>query len=465
MNILHTVRGLLLAVLLLNAAAPAAAPAAAARLPQALPALFIEPAPGNTAEPSARPAAAPGAQRERFVMLDRAALDRVQPPAAIDLNLFPDLRLTAQIDSLSRRDATEMWTAHLPGQPGGQVFAVVQDGQLSLDVQLADGYYQVRPAGNGLHTIQQIDQSAYPEELPPIEIDAGPQAGLDAAAAGSPDASAAPDDGSQIDVLVAWTPAAERAAGGAAAIQSLINLAVLETNASYTNSGVHQRIKLVKMVRTEYLQSGSLQTDLLRLQAAGDKHMDELHTLRDAYHADLVSLIIKADDYCGLAYHMSSVSSAFAANGFSVVASSCATGYYSFAHELGHNMGARHDWYIDDARTPQRYAHGYVNPAGGWRTIMSYNDLCRVRGISCTRIPYWSNPAVSYNGAPTGVAVGTDASCTADNKNNPACDADDHRTLNDTAVVVANFRQSVPLVPPAPFWEADHYLVLPVIRK
>ena len=110
--------------------------------------------------------------------------------------------------------------------------------------------------------------------------------------------------------------------------------------------------------------------------------------------------------YCGLGYFMQTVSASFAPNAYSVVAHSCATGYYSFGHELGHNMSAHHDWYVYAGILPFTYIHGHVNLAGRWRTIMAYNTKCADSGSNCTRVPYWSNPAVNYLGVPTGVAAG-----------------------------------------------------------
>ena len=121
------------------------------------------------------------------------------------------------------------------------------------------------------------------------------------------------------------------------------------------------------------------------------------------------------------------VSSTFAASAFTVVRRSCATGYYSFGHELGHNMSAHHDCYVNTTAQPYPYIHGYVNTADRWRTIMAYNDECYDAGFNCTRIPYWSNPSVSYNGDPMGEEDG-------------GCDANNAKTLDNTASTVAAFR-------------------------
>ena len=122
------------------------------------------------------------------------------------------------------------------------------------------------------------------------------------------------------------------------------------------------------------------------------------------------------------------VSPSFESHGFSVVALSCATGYYSFAHELAHNMAARHDRYIDQTdNKPYTYNHGYYSSNNAWRTIMAYGDGCG----GCPRIQYFSNPGLNYGGLPMGRAEGlTNA-------------ADNHKALNNTARTIANFRQTI----------------------
>jgi hypothetical protein len=141
-------------------------------------------------------------------------------------------------------------------------------------------------------------------------------------------------------------------------------------------------------------------------------------------------------DACGIGYLMTNVSTAFASSGFSVVMRNCATGYYSFGHEMGHNMGATHDRYVNDGDGAYTYSHGYVYKPAKWRTVMAYNDECKDNGYDCTRIQYWSNPNVNYQQVPTGIS-----------QNASNSSANNALTLNNTASTVANFRASISPTP------------------
>ena len=110
--------------------------------------------------------------------------------------------------------------------------------------------------------------------------------------------------------------------------------------------------------------------------------MQSVAAKRKSEKADLVALIINKSDYCGLADQIMATS----ATAFAVVYYDCATDYYSFAHELGHLMGARHIEQDDPGTTPFPYGHGLrhdVSPA--WRTVMAY-ELSHSEWLSKTPI-------------------------------------------------------------------------------
>jgi hypothetical protein len=116
---------------------------------------------------------------------------------------------------------------------------------------------------------------------------------------------------------------------------------------------------------------------------------------------------------------LASAIGATSSTAFAAVYHGCATGYYSFGHEIGHLQAARHDPNNDPTTTPYAYGHGYQYAAGNWRTIMAYN--C---SGGCTRINWWSNPNKTRGGVPMGTAS----------------QSDNTRVLNITSPIMANFK-------------------------
>lgn len=202
----------------------------------------------------------------------------------------------------------------------------------------------------------------------------------------------------KIRVLVLYTPNAQSSVSN---IKNTILTAVTLTNQSFINSKINYRIELVYAGRTNYTELGYV-TDLLRFSGTGDGYMDEVHTLRNKYSADVCVLLIKDPEYCGLA--PKPVTGVTAYEAFCVVSthSTCMTTNYSFAHEIGHLLGCDHDPSNVNGFSFFAYGHGYVNPSKTWRTIMAYQPNSF---DNCHRLLYWSNPNVTYGGEPMGTVA------------------------------------------------------------
>jgi hypothetical protein len=223
------------------------------------------------------------------------------------------------------------------------------------------------------------------------------------------------------DVLVVYTPAAAAANGGSVAIAGLIEAGILDANIALKNSQAPNRLRLVAIYGYDFPESGDIFTDLDTLTDPVDGVGDFVHTLRDLFAADLVQLVADAPGACGLAWLFENDPS----RGFSVVDAACLANYTP-AHEIGHNFGACHavgdgGGCEDGGYFPFSNGHRYFGDSSTlWRTVMAY--------APGTRIPYYSNPSVLFDGEPVGVPGSAPTS------------ADNTRTIQLTAAAVSNFR-------------------------
>ncbi|UXI65850.1 M12 family metallo-peptidase [Tahibacter amnicola] len=226
------------------------------------------------------------------------------------------------------------------------------------------------------------------------------------------------------NVLVVYTPAAQSAHGN---IPLLAQNAIAQANQAYINSQVHNlKLNLVGARQVSYTESntmsGSSTTDLVRLNGNGDGFMDIVHTWRTELGADVIVLLTGSLP-SGIAGQATSIM-ANASNPFAVVHYNYATSNFTFAHEVGHLQGARHNPEADPGTSPFAHGHGAQRPLYNYRTVMAYN--CN---SNCPRVGHFSNPDVKYNGRKTG-----DHS----QRNNA-------RVLRDTACTVSNFTPVAPL--------------------
>ena len=384
----------------------------------------------------------PKPKRSRFVEPDFAALDapslRKNEQMKLERNLtvalFDDKIVHVELDKVERNAiGASIWSGRIEGDDQSAVTIVVKDQALVATISTLAERFMIEPTEDGRHEAFELDLAAFPKESEPVRTaSAGRTIAADAIAV---DGITVNDSAAFIDVLVAYTDDVRSSLGGTAGAQTAATNAIAAANTAYQNSGVTPRLRLAGTAEVSYAENGNLSGTLGHLAGAFDGNMDELHALRNQVGADAVSLlVINGGGFCGIAYLMTSPSANFASSAFSVVPNNCAVGNLSFPHELGHNFGLEHDRFVSPGGDPAYpYGFGYVDTNNQFRDIMAYATQCG----SCSRIPYFSNPNLTYFNRPLGVSY----------ESSPSTSADNVRALNNAASIIANWRQATSYTP------------------
>lgn len=356
----------------------------------------------------------------QIVAVDAAQVTR--QTRVISLNLAPGVLLTArQVDSYRTKEGLIVWHGILPDggvkgahlDPFRTVTLVRNGNKLTGTVHHAGEWYHIRPLRRGGHALVAVAVDRLPAEHAdesPMRVVLPAPAALHLATE-----EAASTTRTVIRLMVNYT---EQAAAATGDILGLITLAVAETNQSYANSGVQIDLELAGTSQTSYIETTNSSTDIRRYRGTRDGYMDEIHATRTSLAADLGVLLVRNLAGCGIA---SGIGSTYE-TAFAIVELSCATGAnrYTFGHEIGHLLWARHNPENDSRNRPYPFGHGYRQTSPpAFRTMM---------GVDCVpacavRVLYWSSPHLLYNGVP----LGTDAT------------SNNARVLNTTKTTVAGF--------------------------
>jgi hypothetical protein len=225
--------------------------------------------------------------------------------------------------------------------------------------------------------------------------------------------------GQLIETLVLYTRHARDRAGSDAAIVDRIHQARIDAHQVFVNSRVAVGLRFPH----EPMVYGFTERGLGGTNADLKDFALSASQIRKTWQADLVVLVVDGHNVngetwrnggpavtnvCGVGYmggknKGGENNAEFLSNrGFSIVELDCLPGgvfgnNHTFIHELGHNMGLAHD--RDNASTPPAYpfGHGY-RMTGQFSTIMAYNNQ-QPDGVQCNcpRIPFFSNPDVTWN--------------------------------------------------------------------
>ncbi len=232
-----------------------------------------------------------------------------------------------------------------------------------------------------------------------------------------------------VTLMIVYTPAAAAwASANETSINNTISLLMVKAQLALDNSNTLMTIKLVYSAQVTYTELNN-NNDLYNLTNNGDGIMDEVHTWRNTYCADVVVLLEQTDFTGGLGWLLNTTLG-LPAYAFSLTRVQQASWTYTTVHEIGHNMGCHHHKLQNVQPGP-----GLFSYSAGWRWTGSSNaKYCSVMtyesgsyfpdGITHTRLAYFSNPGISYQGVPTGHST----------------DGDNAYTLRQIKAVVAAYR-------------------------
>lgn len=363
---------------------------------------------------------------ERRIAIDPSALER-----PFRMRLLDERDYEMEATGIERRGPADFaWRGKVVdpvlGEVGTATLTVMGDLMAGL-VVTTDAVYEIEPGASGEHRLLQVENAVEscggavaPDVTPksPRQREAARIAAKAEARAAQERITAGP---TRLDLLAVWTPEARVGLGGTRQVRLIIQNAVDVANTTFANSQIDARLNLVLAREMKVPETGNPETDLFAFQ-----RNKEVAALRKSVGADVVSLFInQMIGACGIGFLMTNdgFSKEFEPYAYSVVKRAC--GPLVLAHEVGHNMAANHDRQNagNAAAALFPFAFGHI-VEGQFRTVMAYGNNCGI----CPWVENFSNPNVSRNGVPTGVAGQTDNA----------------QTLNATKGLVSTFQAPQP---------------------
>lgn len=304
--------------------------------------------------------------------------------------------------------------------------AVIYDSALKASYLQAHDHTD--ELGCGIHQIhdQILDQSGSHIErirvTNPIDLDGSTQS---------------VDEQTTVKLMIAYANGAQSWMQTYGGVDNVVNQAMALAQEALDVSNTQVTLELVHVTHVQHQESGIGGSVLLnQLRNSSDGIMDQVHSLRNIFEADIVSLLAFINDVGGVGYLPSSAEGDDRL-GFNVNRVQQVANTYVMIHEIGHNFGNMHS---RNQASNAAGANGGVFPySTGWRwigddnvsyaSVMTYENS-PLDGVNSIRTPHFSNPSITYRGVPTGASTSTVQYGPADNA----------RSMREMKDVIAAYR-------------------------
>ncbi len=309
----------------------------------------------------------------------------------IELSLFDDVQMTLRSTSLKKNNkGVYVWRFSSEDLHLSQALICFNSKIASGVIQVDHRIYEIVPVATNIVAITEYDQTLFPacgSVVTPQKVTEPEKQN-----------NIIPVPANAVTIKILVTQPQRPPSTG---VCSQSSLDVQSTTATEHLNGIYNVYKPIN-INTDvtvvcvdhFSTGGDLTADLEWLSTDTG-----IKALRDQYKADLVTYLSDYGDTCGLGYlPFIPVSPDDKDYAFSVVKASCALGSYSLAHELGHNLGMRHDRIQSQAPTSPDCNFGSIFQSVlhimgkevtiTSRSIMAYGDSCS----GCKRVGLYSSP-------------------------------------------------------------------------
>jgi hypothetical protein len=332
-----------------------------------------------------------------FLNLSGAAAENLRSGGAarrIRVSLPGDSAVTCNVTPGQPRNGVQvMRDTAGDGGVSDHCYLLIKDGRITGDIQTGSQRFRIVPSGLGdTHAVFEVRSEGFPRESDVVVPDLPRREGRRTGDEPLCDLAGAGDRG-RIDLMVLYTPAsAARQDMDVLIAEAMAQLQSATAMPPGGNFGVN--VRLVHSQPVDYVEGDDLGVDLERLSGKVPGYLDNVAALRDLYRADIVHMIVEGKgDSCGIGWMDEPGYTDSPDYAFSVTDRQCAVGNYSFAHEIGHNLGMNHDRYVVEDADADAINFGFISLETGRRTLMAYDHQCREQNVSCPRVLTYSTPA------------------------------------------------------------------------